>query len=99
MARNDEEIVALGITFPSDVEPLDMRIWRLHANEQVEWIDARPLAPADRDGSFTFVRSGSDGGVEAWLAGHYRVDLLAADQLVFDRRPDPRSIGHRSRPG
>ncbi len=81
MARNDEEIVALGITFPPDIEPLDMRIWRLHANEQVEWIDARPLAPADRDGSFTFVRSDPTGGAEPWLAGHYRVDLLAADQL------------------
>jgi hypothetical protein len=81
VARNDEEIVALGITFPSDVEPLDMRIWRLHANEQVEWIDARPLAPADRDGSFTFVRSDPTRGALAWAAGHYRVDLLAADQL------------------
>ena len=99
VARNDEEIVALGITFPPDVEPLDMRIWRLHANEQVEWIDARPLAPADRDGSFTFVRSDPTGGALAWAAGHYRVDLLAADQLYSIAVQIPDRFGHRSRPG
>ena len=81
LARNGEQIVGLGITFPPDIEPLDMRIWRLHANEQVEWVDARPLAPADRDGSFTFVRSDPTRGALAWAAGNYRIDLLAADQL------------------
>ena len=58
-----------------------MRIWRLHANDETEWIDARPLHPADRVGSFTFVRSDPAGGSPSWAAGHYRVDLLAADQL------------------
>ena len=81
IARHDEAVMGLGITFPPEIEPLDMRIWRLHANEHLEWIDARPLAPADRDGSFTFVRSDSTDAAEAWLAGHYRVDLLAADQV------------------
>jgi hypothetical protein len=81
VARDDQAIVALGITFPSDIEPLDMRIWRLHTNDETEWIDARPLHPADRDGSFTFVRSDPAGGSLSWPAGHYRVDLLAADQL------------------
>jgi hypothetical protein len=79
--RNDQAIVALGITFPSDIEPLDMRIWRLHANDETEWIDARPLDLGERDGSFTFVRSDPAGGSPSWVAGHYRVDLLAADQL------------------
>ena len=35
----------------------------------------------DRDGSFTFVRSDPAGGSVSWAAGHYRIDLLAADQL------------------
>ncbi len=45
-------------------------------------MDRRSAAPpADRAGSFTFVRSDPTGGRRAWAAGHYRVDLLAADQL------------------
>jgi hypothetical protein len=81
VARDDQSVVGLGVTFPSKIEPLDMRIWRLHTNDRAEWIDARPLQPADRDGSFTFVRSDPTGGARSWEAGHYRVDLLAADQL------------------
>ena len=81
VARDDQSIVGLGVTFPSKIEPLDMRIWRLHTNEQAEWIDARPLQPADRDGSFTFIRSDRTGGTGSWEAGQYRVDLLAADRL------------------
>ncbi len=81
VARDDQAIVALGITFPSGIEPLDMRIWRLHSNDETEWIDGRPLDPVDRAGSFTFVRSDPAGGSLSWAAGHYRVDLLATDQL------------------
>jgi len=81
VARDDQSVVGLGVTFPPKVEPLDMRIWRLHANDQAEWIDARPLQPADRDGSFTFLRSDPTGSDRSWEAGHYRVDVLAADQL------------------
>jgi len=81
VARDDQSVVGLGVTFPSEIEPLDMRIWRLHTNDQAEWIDARPLQPADRDGSFTFARSDPSGSARSWEAGHYRVDLLAADQL------------------
>jgi len=81
VARDDQSVVGLGITFPAKIEPLDMRIWRLHTNDRAEWIDARPLQPADRDGSFTFVRSDATGSARSWEAGHYRVDLLAADQL------------------
>jgi len=79
--HDDQSIVGLGVTFPSKTEPLDMRIWRLHTDDQAEWIDARPLQPADRDGSFTFVRSDPTGTARSWEAGHYRVDLLAADRL------------------
>ena len=79
--RDDQAIVALGLSFPSDIEPLDMRIWRLHTNGETEWMDARPLHPGDRSGSFTFARSDPAGGSPSWTAGHYWVDLLAADQL------------------
>jgi hypothetical protein len=81
VARDDQSIVALGVTFPSKIEPLDMRIWRLHANDEVEWVNAQPLHPADRNGSFTAVRFDLTGRAQSWEAGHYRVDLLAADRL------------------
>ena len=81
VARDDQPIVALGITVPSGIEPVDVRIWRLHTNDETEWIYARPLQPADRDGSLTFIRFDPAGGSLSWAAGHYRVDLLAADQL------------------
>ncbi len=80
-APDDRSIVGLGITFPSKVDPLDIRVWRIHANDEAEWIDARPLQPADRDGSFTLVRSDPSGSARSWDAGQYRVDLLAADRL------------------
>ena len=81
VASDDQSVIGLGVTFPSKVEPLDMRIWRLHANDQAEWIDARPLQPADRDGSFTFLRPDPTGSARTWEAGTYRVDLLTADGL------------------
>ena len=81
VARDDQAIVGLGVTFPSKLVPLDMRIWRLHNDDQAEWIDARPLQPADREGSFTLIRSDPNGSSRSWEAGHYRVDLLAADRL------------------
>ena len=81
VARDDQSVVGLGVTFPSKIEPLDVRIWRMHTNDQAEWIDARPLQPSGRDGSFTFVRSDPSGSARSWEAGQYRVDLLAADRL------------------
>jgi hypothetical protein len=82
IARDDQSIVALGITFPPGVAPQDARIWRLHTNDEYEWIPAVPLEPADPAGSFTFARSGPDGqGTQAWAAGNYRIDVLTADMV------------------
>jgi hypothetical protein len=82
VARDDQSVIALGVTFPRDLEGLDARIWRLHSNDELEWIDARPLDRTDRNGSFTFVRSGPDGeGIETWASGRYRIDILGADAL------------------
>lgn len=82
VARDDQSIVALGVTFPPDVAPLDVRIWRLHANDELEWIDARPLEPADPVGAVTFAQVGASGtNSTAWPAGHYRIDILAEDTI------------------
>lgn len=82
VARDEQSIVALGITFPPDIAPLDVRIWRLHANDRLEWIDARPLESGDAVGAFTFARVGASGtATQAWPGGHYRIDILAEDTV------------------
>jgi hypothetical protein len=82
VTRDEQSIVALGITFPTDAAPLDVRIWRLHANDQFEWIDARPLEPTDPIGAFTFAKVGPSGSdSESWPSGHYRIDILAEDAV------------------
>jgi hypothetical protein len=79
VARDDQAVVALGVTVPSEIEPLDMRVWKLGTNGETGWMDAHPLDRADRDGAFTLVRSDPAGGSLSWAPGHYRVDLLAAE--------------------
>ena len=82
LAREDQAVVALGITFPPGLDPLDVRIWLVHANDELEWIDARPLQRGHSDGAFTFVRFGPAGaGFQPWDAGTYRVDVLAGDEV------------------
>jgi hypothetical protein len=82
VARDDQSIVALGITFPIDAAPLDVRIWRLHASDELEWIDARPLDPTDPIGAFTFAKIGPSGtDTQVWPSGHYRIDILATDAI------------------
>jgi hypothetical protein len=80
IAPDDQSIVALGVTFPPDLGALDARIWRVHVNDELEWIDARPLQQGHPDGAFLFLRFGTDGArFQEWDAGHYRIDVLARD--------------------
>lgn len=80
IAHGDQSIVALGFTFPPDLAPQDARIWRRHTNDELEWIDARPLEGGPADGAFLFLRFGSArAGFQPWAAGHYRIDVLAGD--------------------
>jgi hypothetical protein len=82
VAREDRSIVALGITFPPGSEPQDVRIWRLDANDELEWIDARPLDREQPDGAFVFLRFGAaETGFQAWDAGRYRIDVLGRDRV------------------
>ncbi len=78
--RDDQSIVALGITFPLDARPMDARIWLVHTDDRLEWIDARPLEPNHLAGAFTFTRFDAAAGRSvAWPGGHYRIDVLAED--------------------
>lgn len=73
----DRAIVALGITFPPSDAPLDARIWRVHDDGRLEWVDAHAIDPVPSRGAFLFVRPGTaDAAVRAWGAGHYRIDVL-----------------------
>jgi hypothetical protein len=74
----EDSIVALGATAPLADLPEDIRIWRVHANAQLEWMNARLIAGA-ANGSFLFVRPGvGDASFEPWDSGQYRIDVLAA---------------------
>ena len=68
------------------------------ANDELEWIDARPLDPDDPVGAFTFVRSGRDGASSRRVAVRpVSGRLLAADEIHPIARPDPGPLRHRSR--
>ena len=73
-------IVALGVTFPFDEVPQDARIWRVHSDGQLEWIDTRPVAGDLAGGALVFARPGGDGSASAdWPGGEYRIDVLVGD--------------------
>ena len=78
--REDQAVVALGVTFPFDEVPQDARIWRVHAGDQLEWMEARPVAGDLAGGALVFERPGVDGAAYgAWPAGEYRIDILVGD--------------------
>ena len=80
VASDDRSIDVLGVTAPRSVTPQAVRIWRVHRDDQLEWIDALPVDPGSPDGSLLFVRpGGGDIPVVAWDAGRYRIDVLVAD--------------------
>ena len=82
ISHDELSIVALGLTAPPDAVPLDVRIWRLHARDELEWIDTRPLEPNHPVGALTFTRAGAAGSTTpAWAPGRYRVDVLAEDGI------------------
>jgi hypothetical protein len=82
VAHDDQSIVALGLTAPVDAGVLDVRVWRLHANDEIEWIDIRPLDADDPVGAVTFTHAGAAASTTpAWAPGHYRLDALAADGI------------------
>lgn len=68
-------IVALGVTFPPEHTPLDVRIWRATANG-LDWVDMRPIDNVPSEGAFLYVRTGSAAGSQPWGSGAYRVDML-----------------------
>jgi hypothetical protein len=72
----------LGITVPRATGARAVRIWRVHRGDQMEWVDAVPLAAQPTDASTLFVRPGANGApLTPWQPGQYRVDVLGVDGI------------------
>ena len=99
VAGDNRSIDALGVTVPGAEAALDARVWRIHQNERLEWMDVIAIDPEHANGSFLFVRPRPGGsGFQEWEAGHYRIDVLVPDGVRriavevpgrFERAPAP----------
>jgi hypothetical protein len=100
VARDDQSIVALGITFPSGEEvPEDARIWLVHAGNQLEWINARVVVGGIPSGAMLFVRPPVPGVTpSSWPGGHYRIDALVSGQIRRIYVQIPTRLGSVARP-
>lgn len=82
VASDYRSIDALGVTFPRGDPAQDARVWRVHRNEQLEWMDVIPIDPEHADGSLLFVRPTPGGArFQDWEAGRYRIDVLLHDGI------------------
>lgn len=106
--EGEGSIVALGVTFPLNETPLDVRIWLDHEGGELEWMDAHPVNDVPGRGANLYLRRGVAGAaIRAWGPGRYRMDVLVGDDirrievLIRDRDgrlpdPDPWFIGDRA---
>lgn len=74
----DQGVLALGITFPADQLPLDIRVWLAAEDDTWAWVGASPLDPAPAFGGY-LLGSPTVRGVplETWPPGRYRIDVLS----------------------
>jgi hypothetical protein len=74
----DQGILALGVTFPPDELPLDVRVWLAAADDTWTWVGANPLHPAPALGGYLLGSPTIRGTpLETWPAGRYRIDVLS----------------------
>jgi len=71
----DADVLGLGITFPKDGAPRDVRVWLERIGGE-EWIDVVPVPGRGGDDPIVLMRPTASGAVEPFEAGHYRLDLL-----------------------
>ena len=93
----DRPVVALGITFPPDRLPLDIRVWQATGDGGWAWAAAAPLDATPAFGGLLLGPPMLRGEqLPHWPAGRYRIDVLAGDAILhhvvgipsrFDRVP------------
>ena len=99
ISRDDQSIVALGVTYPADEVPVDARIWLVHAGNELEWMDARMVLGGAPDGAMLFERPGGPGAApSSWPGGHYRIDVLVAGRVRRIAVQIPGRLGSVARP-
>ncbi len=100
LARDDQSIVALGVTFSPDRSPDDVRIWRIHAGDRLEWVDAVQIAGEAPAGTLLFAPFVREPGEpRTWGGGHYRIDLLIGGHIQRITIQIPGRFGTVSEPG
>ena len=75
--RDQQSIVALGVTAPKGAVAEDVRIWRVHDDDRLEWVDAHPVTGRRADDPLLMIQPASGGlAYTSWTGGHYRIDVL-----------------------
>lgn len=77
----DQGVLALGLTFPADELPLDVRIFR-DTERGWQWLDSEPLGPSPAVGAFLFAppRIG-EAFRPIWPTGAYRIEVLVGETI------------------
>jgi hypothetical protein len=75
------DVLALGLTFPPDELPLDVRVLGASATGWT-WLDTTPLDPSPAVGAVLFAPPRIGGAPRAaWPVGAYRFQILLADSI------------------
>ena len=73
----DSPVAALGLTFPRDQVPDDVRVWQLRPDDQLEWIDTRLVARPSPADPMLFIQPDADPALALpWDRGAYRFDIF-----------------------
>jgi hypothetical protein len=77
----EADVLGLGVTFPRNDAPRDIRVWLDRSGDGPEWIDVVPVPGRARDDPIVVMRLTPSGAVEPFEAGHYRLDLLRTNSI------------------
>jgi hypothetical protein len=77
----EADVLGLGVTFPRNEAPRDIRVWLQRSGDGPEWIDVVPVPGRASDDPIVVMRLTPSGTVEPFEAGHYRMDLLRTDSI------------------
>lgn len=103
----DQGVLALGVTFPPDELPLDIRVWR-DTDAGWVWLDTPRIGSSPAFGGQLLGPPRVDGiGLPTWPTGPYRIEVLSGDGIRridldlpdrFEDVPDPTAAPLRPDP-